>query len=79
MKPQLQPTHTQLEKPAKPIELGLVLDRSDSMNSLAPTTVAAFNMLLEQQRKLNAAATWVSLLLFNESCEPVFDGYPLAV
>ena len=34
MKPQLQPTHTQLEKPAKPIELGLVLDRSDSMNSL---------------------------------------------
>ena len=42
MKPQLQPTHTQLENPAKPIELGLVLDRSDSMNSLAPTTVAAF-------------------------------------
>ena len=57
MKPQLQSTHTQLENPAKPIELSLVLDRSDSMNSLAPTTVAAFNMLLEQQRKLNAAAT----------------------
>ena len=42
MKPQLQPTYTQLENPAKPIELDLVLDRSDSMNSLAPTTVAAF-------------------------------------
>jgi hypothetical protein len=29
MKPELQTTHTQLENPAEPIELGLVLDRSD--------------------------------------------------
>ena len=78
MKPELQTTHTQLENPAEPIELGLLLDRSGSMNPLAPTTVAAFNTLLKQQRELNAAATRVSLLLFNESCETVCDGYPLA-
>jgi hypothetical protein len=28
MKPELQTTHTQLENPAEPIELGLVLNRS---------------------------------------------------
>ena len=79
MKPEPQSTHTQLENlSAGPIELGLVLDRSDSMNHLASTTIAAFNTLLaEQQRKLNAAATRASLLLFNESCETVFDGCPL--
>jgi hypothetical protein len=78
MKPQLQPTHTQLGNPPAPIELGLVLDRSDSMAELSATTIAAFNTLLEEQRKLNAATTRASLLLFNGSCEIVFDGCPLA-
>jgi hypothetical protein len=47
------------------------------MDPLQSTTLAAFNALLEQQRKLAGAATKVSLLLFNESCQIVLDGYPL--
>ena len=77
MKPQLQSTHTQLENPA-PTELGFVLDRSSSMQGLAATMIAAFNTLLVEQRKLSASAGKASLLLFNDVCESVFDGHPLA-
>jgi hypothetical protein len=50
------------------------------MAGLSETAVvAAFNTLLEEQRKLNAAATKASFLLFNESCEIVFDGRPLVM
>jgi hypothetical protein len=78
MKPQLQSTHTHLENPPAPIELGFVLDCSSSMDGLAATTVGAFNTLLAEQRKLNTSAGKASLLLFNDACESVFDGFPLA-
>ena len=77
MKPQLQSTHTQLESSPAPIELGFVLDRSSSMEGLVATTVAAFNALLAEQRKLNTSAGKASLMLFNDTCESVFDGLPL--
>ena len=48
------------------------------MAGLASTTIAAFNTLLAEQRKLNTSAGKVSLTLFNDTCESVFDGLPLA-
>jgi hypothetical protein len=51
-----------------------VLDRSSSMIGCATDTLRAFNDLLAEQRRLNAAATRVSLVLFNERTEVVFDG-----
>jgi hypothetical protein len=78
MKPQLQSTHTHLENPPAPIELGFVLDCSSSMDGLAATTVGAFNTLLAEQRKLNTSAGKASLLLFNDACESVFDGFPVS-
>ena len=74
---QLQSIPTQLENPSA-TELGFVLDRSSSMERLAATTIAAFNALLAEQRKLNASTGKASLTLFNDTCESVFDGLPLA-
>jgi len=51
-----------------------VLDRSSSMRGCATDTLRAFNNLLAEQRRLGVAATRVSLVLFNERTEVVFDG-----
>jgi hypothetical protein len=61
MKPQLQSTRAQLENPPESVELGFVLDRSSSVDGLAATTIAAFNTLLAEQRKLNTSAAKASL------------------
>jgi hypothetical protein len=59
------------------VELGLVLDRSTSMETVQDSACAAFNLLLAEQHKLTAPAR-ATFLLFNESHELLISGRPLA-
>jgi hypothetical protein len=56
-----------------PLELGILLDRSYSMQPLQSTTLKAFNSLLAEQKQLNPAATRLTLMLFNDKSETVVD------
>ena len=61
-----------------PLELGVLLDRSHSMQTLQSTTLKAVNSLLAEQKQLGATTTTLSLMLFNHRCETVVECQPLA-
>jgi hypothetical protein len=46
-----------------PLELGILLDRSYSMQRLQSTTLESFNALLAEQKQLGPAATRLTLML----------------
>ncbi len=60
------------------LDLGILLDRSSSMQPLQSTTLQAFNALLAEQKQLNLANTRLTLMLFNHTSETVVDNRPLA-
>ena len=57
--------------------LGLALDQSESMNTLAGVAIDSVNYLIEEQRSLNGNSRF-SLLLFNNSVETIRDAVPLS-
>jgi hypothetical protein len=63
--------------PAGPVELGVVFDRSASMAPLRQAVLDGFNMLLEEQKKLQFPARF-SLCFFNDQVLSVRDGVPFA-
>ncbi len=58
-------------------ELGFVLDRSDSMESMADSAIAGFNTLLGEQQQTNPQTSF-SLTLFNDSASNLYDALPVA-
>ena len=57
--------------------LGLALDQSESMNTLAGVAIDSVNYLIEEQRSLNGNSRF-SLLLFNNKVETIRDAVPLS-
>jgi hypothetical protein len=57
--------------------LGLALDQSESMNTLAGVAIDSVNHLIEEQRSLNGNSRF-SLLLFNNKVETIRDAVPLS-
>ena len=57
--------------------LGLALDQSESMNTLAGVAIDSVNYLIEEQRSLNGNSRF-SLLLFNNRVETIRDAVPLS-
>jgi hypothetical protein len=57
--------------------LGLALDQSDSMDTLAGVAVESVNRLIEEQRSLNGNSRF-SLILFNSRVETIRDAVPLS-
>jgi hypothetical protein len=57
--------------------LGLALDQSESMNTLAGVAIDSVNYLIEEQRSLNGNSRF-SLLLFNNKVETIRDSVPLS-
>jgi Mg-chelatase subunit ChlD len=58
-------------------QIGIVLDRSGSMESIRAETIGGFNRLLEQQKRIDQAAN-LSLALFNDRITLVYDAVPIA-
>ena len=59
-----------------PPELGFVLDRSSSMETLQAEAIAGFNTLVDEQRKLEPPASF-SFALFSNEVSFLYDGIPL--
>jgi hypothetical protein len=57
--------------------LGLALDQSDSMDTLAGVAVESVNRLIEEQRSVNGNSRF-SLILFNSRVETIRDAVPLS-
>jgi hypothetical protein len=57
--------------------LGLALDQSESMESLASVAVESVNRLIDEQRSVNGDSRF-SLLLFNTRVEIIRDAVPLS-
>jgi uncharacterized protein YegL len=57
-------------------ELGFVLDRSGSMNSLLKEAVTGFNTLVDEQRTVTPPASF-SFSLFSNDIKLVYDAVPL--
>ena len=57
--------------------LGLALDQSESMNTLAGVAIDSVNYLIEEQRSLNGNSRF-SLLLFNNKVETIRDTVSLS-
>jgi hypothetical protein len=60
-----------------PVEIGVVFDRSASMQHLRKAAVGGFNVLLDEQKKL-AVPTRFSLSFFSDELSVVHDGMPIA-
>src|SRR5262245_59719371 len=63
------------------LELGIVLDQSHSMNSLANEAIAAFIALADEQRGLKGADNQefaFSFALFNDAIQVLHDALPMA-
>jgi Mg-chelatase subunit ChlD len=60
-----------------PIEIGLVLDASGSMENYVDLIIAGFNTILEEQKALSHH-TKVSLTLFNSTVQHVYNGVDIA-
>lgn len=54
-------------------ELVLILDRSGSMSSCARSTVDCFNDFIEKQKQENSGAVYVSVVLFNQGREVLYN------
>jgi hypothetical protein len=63
--------------PGGPVEIGMVFDRSASMKHLRNAAVAGFNVLLDEQKKLEVPARF-SLSYFNDNIVCVHDGTSIA-
>jgi hypothetical protein len=59
-------------------ELGFVLDRSSSMESLKTEAVTGFNSLCDEQRKIEPPASF-SFATFSNDVSFLYDGTPLTV
>jgi hypothetical protein len=59
-----------------PVEIGVVFDRWSSMASVASAAVAGFNVLLDEQKKLDVPARF-SLSFFSDTVVSVHDGVPV--
>ena len=57
-------------------ELVMILDRSGSMSGLEMDTIGGFNGMIEKQKKEEGEA-YVSVLLFDDRCEVLYDRIPL--
>ena len=57
--------------------LGLALDQSESMNTLAGVAIDSVNYLIEEQRSLNGNSRF-SLLLFKNRVETIGGALPLS-
>jgi hypothetical protein len=57
--------------------LGLALDQSESMTTLAGVAIDSVNYLIDEQRSLNGNSRF-SLLLFNNKVETIRDAVPLS-
>jgi len=57
--------------------LGLALDQSENMNTLAGVAIDSVNYLIDEQRSLNGNSRF-SLLLFNNKVETIQDAVPLS-
>lgn len=54
-------------------EIVTIIDRSGSMASLVDETISGFNMLVEEQAKLDAGKALLTLVQFNDSVRTTFD------
>ena len=54
-------------------ELVLILDRIGSMSSCARSTVDCFNDFIEKQKQENSGAVYVSVVLFNQGREVLYN------
>src|SRR5215469_12685549 len=61
----------------QPPELGFVLDRSASMQSLVNEALTGFNTLVDEQRTVTPPASF-SLQLFNDTTHLLYDALPIA-
>lgn len=57
-------------------EVVFILDRSGSMSGLEADTIGGFNSLIEKQKKVEGEAL-ISTVLFDDSCEVLYDRVPL--
>lgn len=57
-------------------EVVFILDRSGSMSGLEADTIGGFNSLIEKQKKEEGEAL-ISTVLFDDSCEVLYDRVPL--
>lgn len=58
-------------------ELVFILDRSGSMNGMEEDTIGGFNSMIEKQ-KIEEGECLVSVVLFNHTCEVLYDRVPIA-
>jgi len=58
-------------------ELVFILDRSGSMNGMEEDTIGGFNSMIEKQKKEEGECL-VSVVLFNHTCEVLYDRVPIA-
>ena len=58
-------------------ELVFILDRSGSMNGMEEDTIGGFNSMIEKQKK-EGGECLVSVVLFNHTCEVLYDRVPIA-
>jgi hypothetical protein len=73
---QLKTERNGVSVPLQSPELGFVLDRSSSMNSLVNEAVTGFNSLVDEQRSLTPPATF-SFSLFNNKVRLLYDAVPI--
>lgn len=57
-------------------EVVFILDRSGSMSGLESDTIGGFNSMMEKQKKEKGEA-YVSTVLFDDSCEVLYDRIPI--
>ena len=57
-------------------EMVFILDKSGSMHGLEKDTIGGFNSMISKQKKLDGKCL-VSCVMFDNSCEVVFDREPL--
>lgn len=60
----------------KPVEIMVILDKSGSMSRVRDDTIGSFNTFIEDQKKLDGAAT-LSLLLFSNNTKTVINNEDL--
>ena len=58
-------------------QIGIVLDRSGSMQSIRTEVIEGFNRLLAQQKEIRQAAS-LALVLFNDRVTLLYDAVPIA-
>lgn len=58
-------------------ELVFILDRSGSMSGMEEDTIGGFNSMIEKQKKEEGDCL-VSVVLFNHTCEVLYDRVPVA-